>query len=255
MPTRALPGTPGLLEKRLSSRERHEPEAIARLRGEAALLAAVRTTLGGRILPRLVEAGEDEHGPFVRVERFDLPTLALRIEADGALPTDVLERAIPAALAALAEVHEARDETGPLCLVHGDPSPGNLVLSDDGSRVALLDLDLAVWRGALPRDGAFRGTLAYAAPEVARGAVPDVRADLFGLAATLLHAVTGTPPRRAGSAAALLALAAEEDVLEPAVAKDLASRGRAHASLVACLAFAPAARPASAREALAAALC
>lgn len=255
MPTLELPGTPALLEKRLSSRERHEPEAIARLRSEAALLVAVRATLGGRVLPRLVETGEDEHGPFLRLERFDLPTLAARLETAGALGTAVLERAIPAALGALAELHDAADDDGPLRLVHGDPSPANLVLSEDGARVALLDLDLAVWRGSLPRDGAFRGTLAYAAPEVARGAVPDVRADLFGLAATLLHAVTGAAPRRAGSAAALLALAAEEPLLTDALAGDLAARGRGHAALVACLAFDASARPGSAREALASALC
>ena len=243
---------PVLLEKRLSSRERAEPEAIARLRTEATLLAAVRETLGGRVVPRLVDAGEDLRGPFLRLERLPYPTLASHLDrAGGPLGEAFVARAFPALLAALAELHEAADAEGPLAIVHGDPSPANLVVHDDGGRAALLDLDLALWRGTAPRDGAFRGTLPYAAPEVARGGVPDVRADLFGVAAALLHAVRGQPPRRGPSYPALLALAAETPILAEPEAAALGARGPALASLVACLAFAPEARPASAREALA----
>lgn len=245
-----------VLEKRLSSRERGEPEAVARLRQEAALLAAVRERLGGRVVPRLVDAGEDARGPWLRLERLTSPTLAAHVTRRGG-PHDAawVERAFPAVLSALAELHEAEDAAGPLAIVHGDPSPANVVVAEDGAAAALLDLDLAIWRGSAPRDGAFRGTIAYAAPEVARGALPDTRADLFGVAASVLHAVTGDVPRRAASYAALLALAAESEVLDAASARALAARGPAHAALVACLAFDPAARPRSAREAFAMALC
>lgn len=246
---------PVVLEKRLSSRERGEPEAITRLRTEATLLAAVRETLGGRVVPRLVRAGEDARGPFLHVERMPYPTLAARLEAGEALGEAFVARAVPAVLGALAELHEAADDAGPLGIVHGDPSPANVVIAADGAPAALLDLDLALWRDAGPRDGAFRGTLVYAAPEVARGALPDVRSDLFGVAATLLHVVLGRPPRRAASYAALLALAAEEPILAAGEAQALAARSPALAALVACLAFAPEGRPASARDAIALAGC
>ncbi len=253
-----FPGSPAgfVLEKRLSSRERSEPEAIARLRTEAELLVAVRESLGGRVLPRLVASGEDERGPWLHLEPLGLPTLAARLESGaGPLSEAWFVRALPAALGALAELHDAADTEGPLRLVHGDPSPANTAFDEQGGRAALLDLDLAVWRASRPRDGAFRGTIAYAAPEVARGATPDARSDLFGIAATLLHALTGEPPRRGASYPALLASAAEVPVLDAARARALATRSRAHAVLVACLALAPEDRPASAREALAAALC
>src|SRR5262249_55454416 len=56
--------------KRLSSRERGEPEATLRLRSEAALLARL-SALG--VTPRFLERGEDARGPWHRIERISLP--------------------------------------------------------------------------------------------------------------------------------------------------------------------------------------
>jgi serine/threonine protein kinase len=242
-----------LFEKRLSPRERTEPEAVRRLRGEADLLAA----LGGRMTPRLVGTGDDERGPWLRTEKIPFPTLAQRLDAAGdvaALDPAWIERALAAALAALSALHEAVDAQGPLSIVHADLSPANVALDDTGARAVFLDLELASWRGSPPRDGAFRGTLAYCAPETARGEPPTVASDLFALAATFLHAVTGAAPRSGPSFAALLAAAAERPLLDdhPLVASgELAARGPAHAALARCLAHEPGRRPASARDALA----
>lgn len=237
------------VEKRLSPRELREPEAVARLRSEAALLAR----LSGRgVTPRLVASGEDALGPWHRVERVLAPTLAERYaRAEGPLETSWIERAVHAAFAALAALHEAADARGPLRAVHADLSPANVAVDDAAARAVLLDLDLAWWRdGPDWRGGAFRGTIAYVAPEVARGERPTQASDLFALAATLLHGVTGAAPRVGTSFAALLAAAAEAPVLDDARAR-LAERGPGHAALIACLAHDPARRPASAREALA----
>jgi serine/threonine protein kinase len=243
-----------LFEKRLSARERNEPEATARLRAEADLLRV----LGGHVTPRLVDAGEDERGPWLRTERIPFPVLAHRLEEHAergapALDTPWVERAVRAAFGALAELHDAFDERGPLLIVHADVSPANLAVDDAGTRAVLLDLELASWRGAPGRDGAFRGTVAYCSPEVARGETPTVASDLFALAATLLHAVTGAPPRSGTLLAAVLANAAEQPLLDPAgvTATQLAARGPGHAAIVRCLAHLPHERPASAREVLA----
>ena len=245
-----------LFEKRLSSRERTEPEAVTRLRDEARLLAV----LGGRVTPRLVSTGEDERGPWLRTEKLPFPTLAHRLDAATAAGSDSLdvawlERALESALVALAALHDASDTQGPLSIVHADLSPANLALDDAGTRAVLLDLDLASWRGApSPRDGAFRGTVAYCAPETARGETPTVVSDLFALAATFLQAMTGAPPRTGPSFAALLAAAAERPLVDvhPQLASgELAARGRAHAAVVRCLAHAASERPASAHDALA----
>ncbi len=251
-----IPGKQGetattVVEKRLSARDREEPEAAARLRDEAALLRA----LGGGITPRLVDTGEDERGPWLRMEKLAFPTLASRLEqaSGAALPPSWVERAAHAAFSALAKLHEACDAHGPLAIVHADISPGNLAIDDAGERAVLLDLELASWRGGAARDGSFRGTVGYCAPEIARGEAPTAASDLFALAATLLHASTGAPPRDGPSLAAVLARAAERPLLEEAhlAGVDLASRGPAHAAMVRCLAYDQADRPSSARAVLA----
>jgi len=235
-----------LMEKRLSARERSEPEAFLRLRAEAALLGR----LDGRVTPRLVAHGEDELGPWLRTAKLPFPTLLARIEAAAPGPLDVafVESATRAAFAALAELHDASDERGPLAIVHADISPANLVVDDVGAQAFFLDLELAAWRESPARDGAFRGTIAYAAPEIARGEHPTARSDLFSLAAALLHATTGNAPRSGPSLAALLAAAAEQPVLDAGHEALLASRGVGHAAIVACLALDPRRRPGSARE-------
>lgn len=238
------------VEKRLSPRERTEPDALARLRSEAALLARLS---GSGITPRLLESGEDGRGPWHRIERVHVPTLAERVAAAGGpLAPTWIERAARATFAALAALHEAADAAGSLEVVHADLSPANVAVDDAASRAVLLDLDLAWWREGPPRDeGVFRGTIGYVAPEVARGERPTQRSDLFALAATLLHGATGRPPREGPSFAALLAEAAETALLSPAH-EALAARGRGHAALVACLAHEVALRPASARAVVAA---
>lgn len=232
-----------LVEKRLTSRELGEPEAILRLRAEGLLLER----LGGRVTPRLVTRGEDERGPFHRTLKVTHPTLLARLEA-GSIESDFIEHAARSAFAALAELHAATDDAGPLALVHADLSPANLAVSDDGSAVTILDFDLASWRESAPRDGAFRGTIAYAAPEVARGEAPTIRSDLFSLAAIFLHAMTGKRPRD-GALAALVVRAGEEPlVFDPR----LAEHGPAHAAVLTCLAHDPSARPPEAHAVLAA---
>jgi eukaryotic-like serine/threonine-protein kinase len=238
------------VEKRLSSRERDEPEAVLRLRSEAALLARLS---GLGITPRLLDSGEDGQGPWHRTERVRLPTLADRLaSANAPLDPSWIERAVLVTFGALASLHEAADASGPLLVVHADLSPANIAIDDTASNAVVLDLDLAWWReGPARHDGAFRGTIAYVAPEVARGERPTPRSDLFSLAAALIHGVTGEPPRCAPSFAALLAMAVEAPLLRDEHAR-LGARGPGHTALVACLAHDPADRPASARSVLAA---
>lgn len=238
------------VEKRLTPREAREQEAVARLRSEGALLERLS---GLGITPRFVARGEDGLGPWHRIERVEAPTLAARFAAAGGpLAPDFVERAARAAFSALAMLHEAADEHGPLYVVHADLSPTNVAIDEAASRVVILDLDLSWWRdGALREDGAFRGTIDYVAPELARGERPTTRSDLFSLAATLLHGVLGVPPRsgrsdREPSFPALLALAAEAPLLSEAD-RALATRGPGHAALLGCLELDPNARPSSAR--------
>lgn len=241
---------PGVMEKRLDDRRRHEPEAVLALRSEAALLAA----LHGRPTPYLLDSGEDERGPFFRMQKLAFPTLEVRLDrGDGSFAKAWVDRAIRAAFTALRDLHEASDDRGPLAIVHADLSPSNVAVDDAGCHAALLDLELASSRDSQARDGAFRGTLTYAAPEIARGEPPTARSDLFALAATFLHLVVGARPRSGASFAALLAHAAEVPLLDAhtdALATYFAADPVRHAVLRACLAHDPALRPGSARDVL-----
>lgn len=234
-----------VVEKRLSTREQGEPEAAAQLRQEAFLLGA----LGGRMTPRLVATGADAEGLWLHMERIAFPTLAGRLAQAGPAPLDRLwiARAARAAFTALADLHDAADEHGPLRIVHADLSPANLAVDDAAERAVILDLGLACWRESAPRDGAFRGTVGYCAPEIARGETPTVASDLFALAATLVHGATGVVPRDGSLLAAVLAVAAEQPLLDdPRVAGADLDR-----AILDCLAHDPAVRPSSARAVLA----
>jgi serine/threonine-protein kinase len=136
--------------------------------------------------------------------------------------------------------------------VHADVSTTNVLVDPRGEPAALIDFGLARWRDddaiASSARGAFRGTLLYAAPEVARGEPFDARADLFALAASLLHVYSGVPPRSATTEATLLVEAGDREV---AAWTRAASAGLSRAlagALASCLAFAADDRPRSARE-------
>jgi len=75
-------------------------------------------------------------------------------------------------------------------IVHGDVKPANLVRSDDG-RVVLVDFDIAVTTTTYGT----AGTSGFIAPEVAAGDKPGPAADIYGLAATVVTLLTGSPPR------------------------------------------------------------
>lgn len=236
--------TTGVFEKRLTPRERDEPQALATFATEQRLL----THLRGRVTPLLVAAGTDDGGPWFHTAALPFPTLATRVAtAGGALPTAWLEQAIPTAFEALATLHETAFDDGPPGILHGDLRPENVAIDDAGGRVFFLDLELARFHASPPLDGAFRGSVAYVAPELARGEPPSIRSDLFALAATFLHAVEGQAPRRGPSLAFLLTTAAEIALLD-AARLSLRERGPGHAAVVACLAHQPSSRPSSARE-------
>jgi serine/threonine protein kinase/tetratricopeptide (TPR) repeat protein len=90
----------------------------------------------------------------------------------------------------------------PLAFIHGegfvhrDLKPSNIFVRDNGTPV-LMDFGL-VWlvqeeggRAVLSVDAARGGTIAYMAPEQARGERMDARGDLFALGCILYEAVTG----------------------------------------------------------------
>lgn len=114
-------------------------------------------------------------------------------------------------------------------LLHRDVKPSNIMVRRDGAAL-LTDFGLVRDAGSTlaTRTGAFLGTPAYAAPEQLRGEDVDERADVYGLGATLYHALAGVAPfghlrqvqmLRAVDSGALLPLRKQSKVID----RDLAT--------------------------------
>ena len=132
------------------------------------------------------------------------PTLAELLTTRGRLPWAAAARLGIEAAGALAHAHAQG-------VVHRDVKPANLVLDAQG-RPRLIDFDLAGGLDAalaltrLTASGEGLGSLGYLAPEQLDGAHEvDARADVYGLGATLLHALSGQAPHAAVEPEALLA--------------------------------------------------
>jgi serine/threonine protein kinase len=108
-------------------------------------------------------------------------------ETRGSVPLSLSLRMIRDLLAGLHYAHDLVDLAGtPLCLVHRDVTPQNVMVTFHGS-VKVLDFGIvktsSSWFGA--SDGPVRGKLSYMAPEQLAGERVDRRADLFGVGVIL----------------------------------------------------------------------
>jgi hypothetical protein len=97
-------------------------------------------------------------------------------------------------------------------LIHRDIKPANLLLENGLARVTITDFGLArtVDDVGLTQAGVVAGTPEYMAPEQARGAAIDHRADLFSLGSVLYVMATGEPPFRGSTTLAVLRHVCEE---------------------------------------------
>ncbi len=133
---------------------------------------------------------------FVAMEYVHGETLARLLARGGALPEACAVRIAVEVLGALAYAHARDDDDGsPLGIVHRDVSPQNVIVGHDGN-VVLVDFGIAratAWED-LTYTGEVKGTLAFAAPEQARGDDVDARVDVYATGALLFDLLTGRPP-------------------------------------------------------------
>lgn len=136
-------------------------------------------------------AGDDPDAPILYyhvMEYVPGKDLEHLVQVNGPLP---VARACDLAY----QIASALVETEKHHLVHRDIKPSNILVTPEG-QAKLLDFGLA--RNAQNRHtlhGIVLGTIDYLAPEQARDAsAVDIRADIYGLGATLFWALTGQVP-------------------------------------------------------------
>ena len=170
-----------------------EPAQLQGARAEAALLS----TLDHPHLIRLHEL----------VPVADAVVLVLDLAAGGSLADLLAQRGrLPAGevITALAPIGAALAYAHNEGVVHGDVTPANVLFTEPGLPL-LADLGVARIVG----DSApARSTPAYVDPAVAAGCAPGAPSDVFMLAATAVHALTGMPVWSGASPAEMLAQAA-----------------------------------------------
>ncbi len=157
----------------------------------------------------LYDVGRVHRRLYYVMELVDGRTLFERIRDKGALPErEALEIAMGVAQA-LEAVHEAG-------LVHRDVKPLNILIARDGT-VKLTDLGLAREVGGpeTEAEGAVFGSPHTISPEQVQGESVDIRADLYGLGATLYQAVTGKPPYEGTDAVAIMTRHVTDPVPDP----------------------------------------
>lgn len=161
-----------------------DPDLLARIRREAEILVA----LDHPHIIRIHEFVPDEGGIAIAMQYAPGGSLADRLAAQGCLDAaSVVAFAVPIAQA-LASAHRRG-------VLHRDIKPGNILFTSDGEPL-LSDFGIARWKvtARLTQTGVQLGTAEYLDPEVADGAPPDERSDIYSLGLVCYEALTGSPP-------------------------------------------------------------
>lgn len=175
----------------LLARLQREAEALGKLPSHPALV-------------RLVSAAIESDPPHLVMEWVPGKSLHACVQELGRLPAQDVAR-IGLDLARGLEVVHAS------ALLHRDLKPANVMLTPGGA-AKLIDFGLAkdLFRTTLTQPDALLGTWSFMAPETIDQPA-DVRADVFGLGATLFMALSGRPPYLAESLPELADLMRQEE--------------------------------------------
>jgi serine/threonine protein kinase len=169
-------------------------EYVRRVVQEIGILSALQH-------PNIVEildSGQDAvYGPFIVMEYVKgISVRQFMAQHPGdKLPPNEAVRIAAAAADALAYAH-----TRPERIIHRDVKPDNILLREADRQIKVSDFGLAAVLSVKRADTQW-GTPDYIAPEQALGRGADERSDLYGLAATLYHMVTGLRPPPLGASA------------------------------------------------------
>ncbi|MBI4511255.1 MAG: protein kinase [Deltaproteobacteria bacterium] len=178
--------------KRLKERYRNDPQVVEMFLDEARIGAQ----LNHPNIVHVYDVGEHEEIPFIAMELIlgdELSQLCKRgLEVGMFLPLGHAVDLIRQAAEGMGYFHSKRDENDdPLCVVHRDISPTNLLVTQDGG-LKIIDFGIAKSaKSSSYDDKIIPGKVNYMAPEQVRGEPVDHRADLFSLGIVLYEIAVG----------------------------------------------------------------
>ncbi|MBX6391364.1 MAG: protein kinase, partial [Frankia sp.] len=146
---------------------------------------------------------DDGELPWIVMELVEGESLATLVQRTGGLPVERVARIGISLAYALEAAHK-------IGVIHRDVKPSNVIVTEAG-QARLTDFGIAVSHGddRLTGTGEVVGSPAYLAPERAHGEAGGPPSDVWGLGATLYHAVEGEPPFGGDSALAILTAVVE----------------------------------------------
>ncbi len=161
---------------------------------------------------RTLESGWDPKSgtPWIAFELLEGESLDARLARRKTLPPDELVPVLEAICAGVGAAHAQG-------IVHRDLKPANVFLCTDGA-VKVLDFGIALVRTAarVTMDAQVVGTLAYLAPEQARGERDlDGRADIWAIGTLAYEALLGRLPFEKSAPIAMLMSIIQDDPVPP----------------------------------------
>ncbi|MDP1915993.1 MAG: serine/threonine-protein kinase [Myxococcales bacterium] len=178
--------------KRMVGALEDDPEHVEMFLSEARLAAK----LTHPHVVQIYELGEDAGSFFIAMEFVDgesVSTVFKEARKQGKQLSDQLAcRLMAWAAEGLHYAHTRVDDEGrPLCIVHRDVSPQNLLVTMDGT-LKVVDFGIAKVASHATSSGKLKGKLAYMAPEQGRAEAVDARSDVFALGVCLFELLSRT---------------------------------------------------------------
>ncbi len=205
--------------KELTPQADLDPQMLGQLRAQFKREAMTLARLNHNNLVRVLDSFEEGGNAYLVMEMVEGESLADRIGREGALAVPVVLRWAHQLLDALAYCHGQN-------VLHRDIKPTNIIIRPDEQAV-LVDFGLVkLWDPRDPRTMTVVrgiGTPEYAPPEQyeAESGSTDVRSDIYGLGATLYHALAGQAPptatKRIANPAALIPVHVLNPAIDPAI--------------------------------------
>jgi serine/threonine protein kinase len=164
--------------KVLSSKHQHDPATIARFWAEGKIMGSL-SGIPGHHFAKVREMGRSADGQyFLEMDFVEGNTLDALLQERGALPPEFVLRLLRQLALALGHAHDHH-------IIHRDIKPQNIIVSADG-HLTLIDFGIAKRLDSdslMTMDGAFYGTLYYAAPEQIDDAFGKIsgRTDIYAL--------------------------------------------------------------------------